>query len=116
MPPEVNQFEVDCTVFGPGGYGMGGGEALGGGAVTGPITAMDVRGAGVFSVEATVDVFLRNPTRAAFADVSTYRCELFLNGTASGHTQRYFGGTGSVQMPVSPGAPHRREVGGPIPP
>jgi len=112
IPPEVNQYEVGCVVF-----GTDAGVIMGNGLFTGPITAVDVKGTGVFSTEATVDVFLRDPTGAAFAEVRTYRCQLFLNGTAGGHSQRYFGEkSSSVQMPVSPGAPLQRAVGGPIPP
>lgn len=108
LPPEVNQYEVRCTVSGPDSTGRP--TSMGEGAATGSIPPGELR------VEATVDVFLRDPTQTAFVQVRGYQCELFLNGTASGHTQRYLGGTGSAQMPLAPGAPLNTSVRGPMPP
>jgi hypothetical protein len=118
LPPEVNQYEINCAVFAAGGRGSAAarGTALGKGVAVGPTATPGARPGEVLHTDVVVEVFLNDPSVETLAQVDFYRCHLVLSGTANGHTQRYTGEGLAAPMPIAAGSHPRFEASGPVPP
>jgi hypothetical protein len=121
LPPEIDQYKVDCNVMGPNGGVSGKGFATGviGRATNASNTGVD------FKSDVQVEVFVTG-TAATLKSVVQYSCRLSLQGTAGGVTTNYLmaGPTGDAvatnciygeaKFPLATGAPCKNRNHGPV--
>ncbi|MEI6667543.1 MAG: hypothetical protein WCP29_05240 [Acidobacteriota bacterium] len=117
IPPEVDQYQVDCVV------GLLKSNFYGKGGATGAIPTTTSKETGIdFRGEAEVGIFVDNATAQLLSGATEkYHCTLHLQGTAYGKTTKYLGNNGLTfqqgqsGFPIADGAPFKRVITGTLP-